>query len=199
MADKISPAERSARLYLEKVNRLAHVAADRMGPSYGDQNVNWLRIVEAWSTPHPTYTHPDGTVDEQPAWDKVMGDAIQALKDDPSLDRDEVMAEIPVRVADLVYPQRRKIVLAMGGTNDLEHAENAEKISERALKARGETGKVPPTPPEPTPPEITPPEAPVAVPAMPPQAMPAASAALPQTPPALGAAPPPPLMPPGGV
>lgn len=128
--------ETAARLYNQKVEEYAREYARRLGPAYGTKAVDWDRIVELWNT-----QDPDLDVDK--VWDDAAKQAAEMIEADPSLDPEQVRAEIPVEVARRLFPKREEAIKAMGGTTYREWADNADEIERRAAKARPKQPDIP--------------------------------------------------------
>lgn len=126
---KPTQQELIARAYNRKVDELGKAAADRLGRAYGTREVDWDKLVALWDEPAPD-------VDEAQVWDQEMDKLVQALADDPSLDRDEALAELPIVVAEIVYPQRRELIKSNGGTTYREWADFSDEIERRAALVR---------------------------------------------------------------
>lgn len=185
MADQISQKEQIARLYLQKAESLARAVAEREGQPYGTTNVDMTKVAEAWNTRDPN-------VDEQTVWHDTIAKAAQALASDPSLNKEDVLDEIPIEVARVVFPKREQIIKAMGGLNYQDWTDNAEKVEQIAGRLREKE----------KPPEVAPPEQPPMPMEAPPEGLqPALSSSGPPEPtlvePAAATPPAPSMAPPG--
>lgn len=139
MAERTYPKEKVARLYNQKVERLARQAAERDGPLFDDkgrpsEDVTLGRLAELWDRRDPE-------VDEQAAWQEALSGVTEALAADPSLDREKLTAEVPIAVGMRVYPLRVKVLQGSGALGYSDLVTFADKVEAHAAKRRA--GQVP--------------------------------------------------------
>jgi hypothetical protein len=142
--------------------------------------VDWNRLVELWNRRDPA-------IDEDQVWKEELAKAGQALADDETLDRQTVLDELPLIVAQKVFPARVRLIKESSGKTDYNGwTDFADDLERRAAKVREQqqsaadtsganlpaqdaataTPAAPAPPPAPAP-AMPPPPAPVAPPAPP--------------------------------
>lgn len=126
----LTQMERIAALYNQKTRALAEASADREGRPYGTTEVDIKKLAEMWEERDPA------APPEEKVWDDLISKAAAALQLDQTLDRDDVLAEIPIMVADIIYPRRREVIKAMGGDDYTTWVANAAKVEAEAVKLR---------------------------------------------------------------
>lgn len=126
--------EAIAALYNQKAEALARASVEREGRPYGKTTVDLDRLAALWDEQAPD-------VDEAKVWEREMNKIVEALAADPTLDKDELLEELPIVVGTTVYPNRKRVLQDMGGLTYDDWARDAELVEAHAAKLREKRAK----------------------------------------------------------